>query len=151
MLFCLFMFFTAFNLLEASLPSLVSKIAPPQSKGTAMGFYSSSQFLGAFLGGSLGGVLQGYMGYESVFLLSAIMGLLWFLIAVSMKEPRYLSSYLLNVGDIDEKQAAHLISELTAVAGVAEVVVIVEDQVAYLKVDRKALDEERLLQFSAME
>lgn len=151
MLFCLFMFFTAFNLLEASLPSLVSKIAPPQSKGTAMGFYSSSQFLGAFLGGSLGGVLQGYMGYESVFMLSAIMGLLWFLIAVSMKEPRYLSSYLLNVGDIDEKQAAHLISELTAVAGVAEAVVIVEDQVAYLKVDRKALDEEQLLQFSATE
>lgn len=148
-LFFLFMFFTAFNLLEASLPSLVSKIAPPQSKGTAMGFYSSSQFLGAFLGGSLGGSLQGYMGYGGVFLLSASMGLLWFIIASTMKEPRYLSSYLLNVGEINEQQAAHLINELTSVPGVAEAVVIVEDQVAYLKVDRKALDETRLLTFSS--
>jgi len=150
-LFFLFMFFTAFNLLEASLPSLVSKIAPAQSKGTAMGFYSSSQFLGAFLGGSLGGTLQGQMGYSSVFLLSAVMGLLWFFIASSMKEPRYLSSYLINVGEVDETQTSHLITELTSVAGVAEAVVIVEDQVAYLKVDRKALDEERLLTYSVTE
>ena len=144
----LLMFFTAFNLLEASLPSLVSKIAPPASKGTAMGFYSSSQFLGAFLGGTLGGLLQGEMGYGSVFMLCAAMALLWLVFASSMKNPRYLSSYLLNIGDIPSQQASHLAAELTAVAGVAEAVVIIEDQVAYLKVDRKALDEERLLGFS---
>jgi len=147
----LWMFFTAFNLLEASLPSLVSKIAPPDSKGTAMGFYSSSQFLGAFLGGTLGGVMHGKFGYGSVFVLCAVMALLWMVFASSMKNPRYLSSYLLNIGDIPLKQAPHLAAELTAVAGVAEAIVIVEDQVAYLKVDRKALDEERLLQFSASE
>ena len=51
----LFVFFTAFNLLEATLPSLISRVAPPAAKGTAMGVYSTSQFFGAFLGGSLGG------------------------------------------------------------------------------------------------
>ena len=49
------LFFTAFNLLEASLPSLVSKVSPAGGKGTAMGVYSTSQFLGAALGGILGG------------------------------------------------------------------------------------------------
>jgi MFS family permease len=147
----LLMFFTAFNLLEASLPSLVSKIAPPASKGTAMGFYSSSQFLGAFLGGSLGGVLQGAWGYSSVFILSALMALVWLMFASSMKDPRYLSSYLLNIGEIKADQAAHLSAELAGVQGVAEAIVIVEDRVAYLKVDRKALDEERLLTFSVSE
>jgi predicted MFS family arabinose efflux permease len=145
----LLIFFTAFNLLEASLPSLVSKIAPPASKGTAMGFYSSSQFLGAFIGGSLGGVLQGQFGFSSVFILCAAMALVWLMLASSMKEPRYLSSYLLNIGEVGPEQAAHLPAQLTAITGVAEAIVIIEDQVAYLKVDNKALDEERLLQFSA--
>ncbi len=147
-LFMLLLFFTAFNLLEASLPSLVSKMAPPASKGTAMGFYSSSQFLGAFLGGSLGGVLQGQFGYSSVFILGAAMALAWLLLASSMKDPRYLSSYLLNIGEIPSTQASHLSAQLTAISGVAEAIVIVEDQVAYLKVDSKALDEEQLLQYS---
>ncbi|MCK7492478.1 MAG: MFS transporter [Comamonadaceae bacterium] len=53
----LFLFFLAFNLLEATLPSLVSKIAPAGSKGTAIGVYNSFQFLGLFLGGVLGGFL----------------------------------------------------------------------------------------------
>ena len=49
----LVLFFTAFNLLEATLPSLISKVAPVDAKGTAMGVYSTSQFAGAFVGGSL--------------------------------------------------------------------------------------------------
>ncbi|HEB98276.1 MAG TPA: MFS transporter, partial [Thiotrichales bacterium] len=51
----LFVLYVGFNVLEATLPSLISKMAPPDSKGTAMGFYSSSQFLGAFIGGAGGG------------------------------------------------------------------------------------------------
>ncbi len=145
----LLVFFSAFNLLEASLPSLVSKIAPPASKGTAMGFYSSSQFLGAFLGGSLGGVMHGQFGYSSVFILCAALALVWLILASSMKDPRYLNSYLLNIGKVQPGQAAHLSAQLTAVTGVAEAIVIVEDRVAYLKVDSKALDEEALLQYSA--
>ncbi|MDT9071165.1 MFS transporter, partial [Escherichia coli] len=62
----LFFFFMAFNLLEASLPSLISKEAPAASKGTAMGVYSTSQFFGAFLGGALGGYLLQSAGLEGV-------------------------------------------------------------------------------------
>src|SRR5262249_35333085 len=63
----LFLFFVAFNLLEATLPSLISKIAPAGSKGTAIGVYNSFQFFGLFLGGALGGFLSQHVGSESVF------------------------------------------------------------------------------------
>jgi len=140
-------FYTAFNTLEAILPSLISKMAPASNKGTAMGFYSSSQFLGAFLGGASAGWLQGIYGLASVFLLCVAVALLWALVAWSMKNPRYLTSYLLSVGSLDEQQARQLALRLTQVSGVAEAVVIAEDKVAYLKVDPHALDEEQLFQY----
>ena len=65
--FGLFFFFMAFNLLEASLPSLISKESPAGARGTAMGVYSTSQFFGAFLGGAAGGVLAGWGGADGVF------------------------------------------------------------------------------------
>lgn len=83
----LLMFFTAFNLMEASLPSLVSRIAPPESKGTAMGIYSSSQFLGAFAGGGIGGWLLGYGGAAGVFAGCAVVAGLWLLVAAGMQKP----------------------------------------------------------------
>jgi len=145
----LFVFFTAFNLLEASLPSLVSKVAPAESKGTAMGVYSSGQFLGAFAGGALGGVMLEQAGYAGVFALCAAAALLWLLVAGSMREPRYLASYLLNIGSVDAQQARRLAIDLTRVRGVAEAVVIPEDGVAYLKVDNHALDEAALAAYAS--
>ncbi len=145
----LFIFFTAFNVLEASLPSLVAKMVSPDNKGTAMGMYSSSQFLGAFFGGVLGGWLYGAMGFEAVFGLCAGMAVVWFLVAATMQSPRYLSSHLVRVGPISEEQARHLVGEFTRVTGVAEAVVIAEDGVAYLKVDLHALDRQALKAFSA--
>jgi len=147
----LFIFFTAFNVLEATLPSLVAKTTRPDNKGTAMGVYSSSQFIGAFLGGTLGGWLYGKGGIESVFALCAGMAVLWSLIAATMQNPRYLSSYLIRIADVTEEQARHMVGELTAVTGVAEAVVIPEDGVAYLKVDLHALDREALKAFSIEE
>jgi MFS family permease len=64
----LWLFFTAFNLLEAGLPALVSQFAPPALKGTAMGVYSSAQFLGLFMGGWIGGKLDNLYGAQAVFL-----------------------------------------------------------------------------------
>src|SRR5689334_15776279 len=55
LLIALVVFFSAFNVMEASLPSLISKVAPPEVKGTAMGVYSSLQFHGVFIGGIVGG------------------------------------------------------------------------------------------------
>ena len=147
----LFTFFTSFNLLEAMLPSLVAKMAPPDAKGTALGIYSSSQFLGAFLGGVAGGWLYGLFGVAGVFAFTALGAFLWFFVAVTMRSPRYLSSYLLNVGAISEAEAPHIAMRLTQVRGVAEAVVIAADGIAYLKVDRHALDERALLAFSTIE
>lgn len=82
-----FLFFLAFNLLEASLPSLVSKIAPPGSKGTALGVYNCAQFFGLFLGGLLGGYCAQQWGLGSVFLATAALVLLWFVFALPMRVP----------------------------------------------------------------
>ena len=83
------LFFCGFNLLEATLPSLISKTAPGDMKGTAMGFYSSSQFLGAFIGGAAGGWSYGEFGAVTVFIVCAIAGFSWLLISITMTQPRY--------------------------------------------------------------
>ena len=141
-------FFAAFNFLEASLPSLISRTAPPDQKGSALGVYSTSQFLGTFIGGALGGWLFGQFGYSGVFLLGAIAAFVWLGVALSMPNLRYLTSHMINVGRITQAQAQQLVEQLTQVAGVAEAVVIAEDEVAYLKVDRKALDNDALREIS---
>ncbi|HHJ14597.1 MAG TPA: MFS transporter [Gammaproteobacteria bacterium] len=140
----LFVFYAAFNLLEALLPSLIAKMAPPDSKGTAMGFYSSAQFFGAFVGGSVGGWLHGRFGIGAVFLFCAAAAGVWWLLALGMEAPRYLNTRLLRLGAIEAAAADPLAERIARVPGVAEAVVIPEDGVAYLKVDAGALDEEAL-------
>lgn len=78
----LLVFLAAFNILEASLPSLVSKAAPAQSKGMAIGIYSTFQFLGAFVGGERGGWLYQHYGVGAVFAGAAIVAGLWFLLSL---------------------------------------------------------------------
>ena len=87
--FGLFFFFMAFNLLEASLPSLISKESPAGAKGTAMGVYSTSQFFGAFLGGAAGGVMAGWAGADGVFGLMTMVLVVWLIVAGTMPAPRY--------------------------------------------------------------
>ena len=145
------LFFVAFNLLEASLPSLISKTAPAESKGTAMGIYSTSQFIGAFLGGVAGGAVYAHFGLHGVYLGGALAALLWFLIAYRMSPPSYLSSYLLNVGVQDDGQAAALQSRLCRIAGVGEAVVMGAEGIAYLKVDSAQVDFAILDEFSVTE
>lgn len=147
----LLMFFVAFNLLEASLPSLVAKMSPAEAKGTAMGFFSSSQFFGAFAGGMLGGWMHQAIGLQGVFLLGAGAAVLWFLVALGMSNPRYLSSQLLKVGPLSDGEADALSTRLTDVPGVAEAVVVAEDGVAYLKVDKEILDPTALNNWKVVE
>ena len=134
------LFFSAFNLLEATLPSLVSKVAHADSKGTAMGIYASSQFIGAFVGGVLGGWAYGLWDSTGVFLLNALLLLLWLFVAASMRQPRYLSSELMQVGEQTGESATALERELLTIPGVAEATVCTEDGVAYMKVDSKIVD-----------
>lgn len=86
--FCslMFVYFLAFNALEAMLPSLVSKRTNPKSKGTAMGVYSSSQFLGIFAGGSLAGLSYQHCGNSGVFITNALIASIWLYVATSMKK-----------------------------------------------------------------
>lgn len=144
----LILYFAAFNILEASLPSLVSKYAHPASKGTAMGAYSTSQFLGAFLGGVTGGWLLGHLGVQGVFALSAAVTLAWLVLAVTMQAPRFLSPRLLHVGKLNPDQADELAASIRAVPGVAEVEMAMDEGTAYLKVDSAGLDETALEAFS---
>ncbi len=142
----LVIFFAGINLLEASLPSLISKTAPATQKGTAMGVYSSSQFFGAFAGGSLGGLAHQYLGIQGVYYtVLAALGC-WLLLAITMKKPGVLSTYLLKVKDVS-------IEQLLAVEGVVEASLVDDEnesgQVAYLKVKKRILDEEKLLSLAA--
>lgn len=82
------LFFTGFSLLEAFLPSLVSRTAPPARKGSALGLYSCSQFLGIFVGGALGGWLYGQYQFLGVYLFCVILALSWFILALFMQPPR---------------------------------------------------------------
>lgn len=78
-------FFVAFNILEASQPSLVSRIAPPAGKGAALGVYNTLQSLGLFCGGAVGGLLAQYAGPSSVFAMGAALCVGWLIIAANMK------------------------------------------------------------------
>jgi len=80
----LWVFFVGFNYLEATLPSLVSKTVGAAQKGSALGMYSTCQFLGAFFGGAGGGWLVQYVGVEAAFVFSAALLLLWLLAASRM-------------------------------------------------------------------
>ena len=79
-------FFVAFNILEAMLPSLISRIAPPNAKGAALGVYNTTQAFGLFLGGALGGWLVKNYDAGAVFLCGAVMAVLWLLLAATMPE-----------------------------------------------------------------
>ena len=144
----LFLYFTAFNLLEATLPSLVAKVAPADSKGTAMGVYSTSQFLGAFLGGVLGGWIYAHHGLEGVFLFATLAALLWFVVAFGMERPRYVSSHVLRVGVMDQAQASELRGVLLDIDGVDDAAVDAENGMAYLKIDVDVVDKAQLDQFA---
>jgi predicted MFS family arabinose efflux permease len=85
--FSLLVFFTAFNLLEALLPSLVTRISPPAAKGTAIGVYSSIQFLGAFAGAAIGGLILQHHGADAVFMFGGLLIALWGLLAITMRAP----------------------------------------------------------------
>ncbi|MBO0718071.1 MAG: MFS transporter, partial [Rhizobiales bacterium] len=94
LLAALIVFFSAFNVMEASLPSLITKVAPPDVKGTAMGVYSSLQFLGIFIGGVVGGMAHQHGGSAGVFALTSALAAIWLVVAIGMAQPSYLTTRL---------------------------------------------------------
>nr|WP_324259704.1 MFS transporter [Cellvibrio fontiphilus] len=145
-LLVLFVFFIAFNVLEATQPSMVSKIAPAGAKGTATGIYSTCQVMGVFGGGALGGWLLQEQGANAVFLLNALLIVIWLAVAWSMKPPHFLASVLIP---LEGKSAGLanpriLLEKLRAVDGVAEAVIVASENTIYLKVDQRRVDRKQL-------
>ena len=138
MILCLTIFFLGFNLLEAMLPSLVSRLAPAATKGSAMGVYNTFQFLGVFFGGLIGGTLYGRFGVSAVYLSCAIALLIWIVIIYRTEPFKLLDSLVITVNN----EVAG--SDLCKVGGVEEAVVVHDDNVAYLKIDSQRLDRETL-------
>ncbi|MDX8409841.1 MAG: MFS transporter [Mariprofundales bacterium] len=136
----LLLFFIAYNVLEATLPSLVSRIAPIDGKGTAMGVYSTSQFLGAFVGGAGGGMLLGAFGVTGIFTACAIGALLWLGLAVGMTPPQMRSAMMLAVNPQRAQQGTQLEQQLLQVKGIHEARVVAEEAVAYLRVEKDVFD-----------
>lgn len=140
--FALLVFFTSFNVLEATLPSLISKIAPLSAKGTAMGVYSSVQFLGAFFGAAAGGFILEEWGGNAVFVFAIVLLLLWLVVAGGMKPPAAVRTRLFHLAELDAARAAALQQKLAQVRGVREAMVAGAEGMACLKVDMQGYDEE---------
>src|SRR5574343_443609 len=88
----LLLFFVAFNVLEATLPSLVSRTAPPAAKGAALGVYNTTQAIGLFVGGAAGGYIAQHFGDNVVFAACAGLVLVWLAVANSMNFPQRRSA-----------------------------------------------------------
>jgi len=134
------MFFTAFNYLEATMPSILSRIAPAGVKGSVMGIYSSSQFLGAFTGGVLGGVIASKFGEQTIFLVMASLCLLWCVITLSMKPLKKSKSFSFTTSLQSEEQTDEVAELLINTPGVLEATLVYQESVAYLKIDEKLAD-----------
>ena len=133
----LFVYFAAFNLLEASLPSWLSKVCPVGNRGTAMGIYSSCQFSGTFAGGILGGFALANVGVDGLFLLLAMMLLFWCLLACTMTSPKPLQTLILQVG---ETKADEFVKSISNIVGVEDILLIEGEDLAYVKVDKTLID-----------
>lgn len=83
----MFLFFVAFNTMEALLPSWVSRAAPSNAKGAALGIYASSQFLGVFLGGLLAGALLQYFSVAAVFSAGIALCAVWWFNVWNLQAP----------------------------------------------------------------
>lgn len=144
--FSLTLYFIAFNVLEASLPSIISKIAPAAAKGTAIGVYNTSQSLGVFVGGALGGYLSHKLGFASVFIFCSAMMFLWLILAYSMQAPPAVKTKMYGLNQAAAALSAHqaeaLKAKLMQLAGVIEAVVLPQERTVILKIDKsKGWDE----------
>lgn len=134
------MFFTAFNYLEATMPSILSRLAPAGVKGSVMGIYSSSQFLGAFSGGVLGGAIASNFGEQSIFLVMAVICCIWLIISLGMSPLKKSKNLSFTINVENEKQAGEVAEQLINMPGVIEATVVFTEAIAYLKVDEKIVN-----------
>ena len=97
--------FTGFNIMEALLPSLITKVAPKGAKGTAAGVFSSAQFIGIFAGGAFGGLANAKSGTTGIFALTLIAALIWFVIATTLRLAGRSSLFSLRVKGVEKAKS----------------------------------------------
>ncbi|MEZ0232762.1 MAG: MFS transporter [Methylophilaceae bacterium] len=143
------LYFLAFNILEAILPSIISKIAPAASKGTAIGVFNTTQSLGIFVGGVAGGYLSSLShdhGYQFVFIFCSILMIAWLVSAATMKAPPAVKSKMYHLPEAKTVDAHLLGAQLAALPGVKESVVLPDEGLVMLKVDMQpGFDEAEVL------
>jgi MFS family permease len=142
----LLVFFAPFNILEAMLPSLTSRMAPGGNKGVAIGVYSSVQFLGTFVGAAAGGYLYSRWALHGIVIANAVLAVIWLVVSAGMRIPVPLSTRTYSVPPMDLAEMQALATALRAIAGVHEARVVAAESTAYLKVDSVRFDEQNVLQ-----
>ncbi len=140
------LFFVAFNVLEALLPSLVSRLAPAEGRGVAIGVYNTTQTLGVFFGGLVGGWVASHYGTTAVFAVCALLAAIWLALAIGMRRPstavNELSSITFPIGSGVNLDG--LRESLAGVRGVCEAEVMWTERIAHLKVVPGQWDEHRV-------
>ncbi|VFP80667.1 MFS transporter [Candidatus Erwinia haradaeae] len=131
-------FFISFTLMEAILPSFISKQSPAGYKGTAMGVYTTSQCIGVATGGFVSGWVLDTMGSNVLFLSNMLMTLSWFVLSLNISEPRYLSTlrFHLKVKD-DTQDPMRLQQFLQKQDGIFDAWVLPQEESVYVKIDNK--------------
>jgi len=141
----LLLFFTPFNVLEALLPSLTSRLAPPGAKGVAIGLYSSIQFFGTFVGAAGGGYAYGRWGLTGVVIADVVLLVVWLVLSLNMRAPVVLSTRTYSVPRLDARGAETLTARLRALSGVHDARVVAGESIAFLTVDSGVFDEHNVL------
>jgi len=147
LMFAFLVFFIGFNFLEAVQPSLVAKYSDVNTKGTAMGVYSSSQFFGIFIGGAVGGLVIQQWGFTGVFIFGALTAIILLLVAISLPKPDFFKSQIIKLNKKHLQNVDHSIEQLLNISGIKQAAISIDEGVAYLKLDKLELDEETLNKF----
>ncbi len=144
----MWLFFIGFNYLEATLPSLISKTVYAGGKGTALGVYSTFQFLGAFAGGAVGGYTLQAAGSGGVFAVCIAVAMVWMLIAFTLEAPKNFTNLVFTLGD-DENQWRPTLQQIECAKGVEELLLLEEERTVYLKVDEQLFNKDLLAPLTA--
>ena len=147
----LVLFFTPFNILEALLPTLTSRLAPARSRGVAIGLYSSIQFFGTFLGAVLGGFAYGHWGLTGVVIVDTTLLAVWLVAALGMRSPVASSTRSYTLPRLDAPTAAALAARVLTLKGVRQARVVPEESTLCVEVDSESFDEHNLLQLITAE
>ena len=144
-------FFISFNVLEAMLPSLVTRLVSSYKKGTAMGIYNTFEFSGVFIGGVAGGLIYGFWGSSGVFMFCAIAAAFWLVFCFFGKAPILRECITINIKAKSEIEFMELETSLLSLKGVDDVTVMPSQKIAYLRVNETLFDPDAAAEVSGVE